>query len=189
MDEPEKGQKRLTSRWYYIVYTCGRNRGMCDRRKMMPIYMKYEGIFGEITKEPYKGWIELQSAQIGAGGRPAPSPGNGVSVSEIVVTKMTDSSSPPLFKESLFGEAKKVIIDFVKIDGGRAYLRLELEGTLISSFSGGSGSGGDRPQLESLALNFRKITYSLQGPVSSQQEAAGSTEWRAATTRQNTRAQ
>src|SRR5215470_344010 len=146
MDEPEKGQKRLTSRWYYIVYTCGRNRGTCDRRKMMPIYMKYEGILGEITKEPYKGWIELQSAQIGAGGRPAPSPGNGMSVSEIVVTKTTDSSSPQLFKESLFGEAKKVIIDFVKIDGGRAYLRLELEGTLISSFSGGSGAGGDQLQ-------------------------------------------
>jgi type VI secretion system secreted protein Hcp len=155
----------------------------------MPIYMKYEGIFGEVTKEPYKGWIELRSAQIGTSRGPAPSPGPGVSVSEIVVTKETDSSSPRLFKESLFGEAKKVIIDFVQIDGSRAYLRLELEGTLISSFSGGYGARSDRPRLESLTLNFRKITYSLQGPVSSQQEAAGSTEWRAATTRQNALAQ
>ena len=63
----------------------------------MPIYMKYEGIDGPLTGK-YKGWIELESAQLGTHRSSTSPTGRGEdrdasvpSVSEIVVTKLTDS--------------------------------------------------------------------------------------------------
>ena len=48
-----------------------------------------------------------------------------------------------------------MIIEFTRADGS-VYLRIELEGTLISSIS--TSGGGDRP-LETLTLNFTKLEY------------------------------
>jgi type VI secretion system secreted protein Hcp len=147
----------------------------------MPLYMNYEGIFGPVTKEPYKGWIELQSVQFGRTKRTPLPLGVEVSITEIIVSKMTDSSSTRLFNEALQGEGKKVIIDFVKDDGSGAYLRLELEKTLISAYSASSSGNESQSQLETLTLSFTKITYSLKGKASSKGEAAKATEWRSVT--------
>jgi len=135
----------------------------------MPIYMKYEGIDGSVTAAGHEKWIELESAQFGVHrnitsptGRGANREASAPSVQEIVVTKVQDCASTNLFRASLWGEGKKVKIDFCKTDKDKVepYLQLELENTLVSSFSS-SGHGGDghaRP-MESLALNFTKITF------------------------------
>jgi len=137
----------------------------------MPIYM---GVFdkpnilsrsirGEVTAQGYEGWIELQSAQIGTP-RTVKSGGSGGGtgrtppLSEIVVTKLQDSASTALFRESINGEPKLVVLAFVK--DGNVYMTIILRGTLISGFST-SGGGGDshaRP-MESLTLNFAQIAY------------------------------
>ena len=135
----------------------------------MPIYMKTDGITGSATGK-YNGWIELDSVQLNPGrsftsstGRVAARDASPPSVSEIVVTKHTDVASTKLFQASLGGGGKKVVIHFVKEDskGQVPYLALELENTLISGFSvsshGGASTG--RP-MESLTLNYSKITYS-----------------------------
>ena len=136
----------------------------------MPIYMKYEGIKGSATGN-YQGWIELESAQLGTGrnitnptGGGANREGSAPSISEIVITKYQDSSSTHLFREALSGTGKKVTIDFVRSgDCGAPYLSIELENTLISNFSV-SGHGGDshNKPMESLALNFTKISFSTK---------------------------
>ena len=127
--------------------------------------MKFEGIEGEV-KGKYKGWIELTSCQLGASrslkdtsGRGANREASAPSVSEIVVTKDQDSASMNIFRASLWGDGKKVTIDFVK-DADAPYLSLQLENVLISSFST-SGFGGDdtRKPMETLVLNFSKISY------------------------------
>ena len=112
----------------------------------------------------YKGWIELESCQLGsrsinsasANGtnrREAASP----SVTEIVVTRMQDTSSPTLFNEALNGEGTRVTIDFVKPGSPPiVYMRVELENALIGNYNF-SGEGG-RP-MESLSINFTKITF------------------------------
>lgn len=133
----------------------------------MPIYMKYDGIDGSVTTKGWEKWIDLQSAQLGvhrhmtmpAGvgqNREASTP----SVGEIVVTKNQDCASTALFKAALWGSGKKVKIDFVKTEGNQAdkYLQVELENTMVSSYSSSGHGGGDRP-MESLSLNFLKITY------------------------------
>ncbi|MBR0777206.1 type VI secretion system tube protein Hcp [Bradyrhizobium diazoefficiens] len=129
----------------------------------MPIYM---GIFskpgvldkrlmGEVTAHGFEGWIELQSAQLGQsrrGGTGRPS------VQEIVVSKVQDSASPKLFKESLNGEGKLVVIAFVS--DGVTTMTMVLQDTLIGSYqlSGSGGDGSTRP-IESMSLNFTKITF------------------------------
>jgi len=140
----------------------------------MPIYM---GMFekpnvldksfkGEVKAKGYEGWIELQSAQIGTSRNITNSTGRGTNrevslptVQEIVVTKFQDSASTALFREALSGSGKLIVIAFVKGDA-TAYLQIVLQNTLISSYSvsGHGGDNHDRP-MESLSLNFAKVTY------------------------------
>jgi type VI secretion system secreted protein Hcp len=131
--------------------------------------MKYDGIDGSVTATGHEKWIELESCQFGVSRHVTNPTGRGVnreasapSVHEIVVTKHQDSSSTNLFRASLWGEGKKVKIDFCKTDKDKVepYLQVELENTLVSSYSV-SGHGGTvhtRP-MESVGLNFTKITY------------------------------
>lgn len=137
-----------------------------------PIYMKYGTIKGEVLAEGYKDWIEIDSTQLGVG-RSIGSPVGGQrdvgrpNVSEIVVTKVQDLSSPYLFAEATLGKPEKVEIHFLRtfVDRAQPYLKLQLDNTLLSGYS--QSSGGDRPA-ESLSLNFTKITlefisYDAQG--------------------------
>jgi type VI secretion system secreted protein Hcp len=137
----------------------------------MPIFMKFEGITGPVTYKGEKGWIQLESCQLGVG-RGIPSPignsGNRESsvpqIHEIVITKFQDSSSTGLFTEALSGIGKKVTIEFV--NGKEApYLSIDLESVMISSYSI-SGGGSDKP-MESFSINFTKATYTVKEVSSS----------------------
>ena len=129
----------------------------------MPIYVQYGKITGDVTAAGHEKWIEVNSFQWGVGrGISSPTGGSAnressaPSVSEIVVTKPTDSSTSKLLDESLQGEGEDVTIDFVKTDKGKleVYMSYTLNDTLISGFS--MSSGGDKPQ-ESVSFNFAKI--------------------------------
>src|SRR5262245_48610472 len=130
----------------------------------MPIYMQIDGIEGDVTAEGHEKWIECSSFQWGVGrgittptGSSQDREASAPSVSEIVVTKPTDSASNKILNEALQGEGKKVKIDFCKTDAGKLepFLQYELENTLISGFS--LSSGGDRPT-ETVSLNFTKVS-------------------------------
>ena len=142
----------------------------------MPIYMGIfekpnvlaRGLKGEVKAKGYEGWIELQSAQIAMGrhitsptGRGSSREGTSPALQEIVVTKLHDSVSAALFRETVQGTGKLIVIVFAK-DAATPYLRLVLQDTLISSYSV-SGHGGDSgtysQPMESLSLNFTTVTY------------------------------
>ena len=131
----------------------------------MPIFVDYEGIPGEVTIAGYEKQIEVNSFQFGVGrgigsaGGQSTRESSIASVSEIVVTKQTDGSSPKLFVASLTGTLdKKVKISFVRTAQGstQTYMEYKLEGTGISGYS--LSSGGDRPT-ESISFNFDKIEF------------------------------
>jgi type VI secretion system secreted protein Hcp len=133
----------------------------------MPIYVKYGTLTGDVTESSHKQWIEVNSFQWGVGrGISSPTGGSSdressaPSVSEIVVTKPSDSASSKLLDESLEGEGQDVTIDFCKTDKGKleVYMSYTLNDTLISGYS--LSSGGDRPQ-ESLSFNFVKVAFKL----------------------------
>jgi type VI secretion system secreted protein Hcp len=133
----------------------------------MAIYMNYDSlaIKGDVTEAGHKNWIELNSFQFGVGrgitsptGAAADRESSAPSISEIVVTKATDSASPKLMDEALRGVGKTVIIDFTRTDKGQlqVYMTYTLTNTMVSGFS--VNSGGDRPS-ESVSLNFTKIEF------------------------------
>jgi type VI secretion system secreted protein Hcp len=139
----------------------------------MPIYVKYDGIDGDVTTAGHEKWIEVHSFQWGvgrgmtnSGGSGADREGSTPSVSEIVLTKDTDGASPNLFRASLgkppADEGKTVNIDFVKTDTSQPepYLQLTLDNCLVSGWS--ISSGGDRPT-ESVTLNFTKVEFKNTG--------------------------
>lgn len=132
----------------------------------MPIYMKYDGIDGSVTQKGHEKWIELNSCQFGASrgmttlvGRASDREASEPSISEVVVTKPNDDASAKLFGEAVAGvDGKKVKIEFVSTGSpGVKYLEVQLENTLVSSYSM-SGSSGDSRPMESLSLNFTKIS-------------------------------
>lgn len=131
----------------------------------MPIFMKFEGIEGQVTYKGLEKQIELHSASYSthsamegaAHGNRSP---DSMKISEINVTKYLDASSVDLFKAQADGKKPaKVEISFTANNAGDenfVYLKYELEDVYITSMST-SGGSGDRP-MESLALNFAKIT-------------------------------
>jgi type VI secretion system secreted protein Hcp len=136
----------------------------------MPIYMAFfdgpnvlnRSLRGDVTAKGYEGWIELQSAQLGATRAvPYTTGGKGAGkthVSDIQVTKHQDAASSALFRQSLLGDAKMVVIAFVK--DGTAYMTIILRDTLISSYSvSGHGAASNTQPMESFTLNFTQITY------------------------------
>jgi len=129
------------------------------------IYIKFGDIEGGVTEDKHKGWIEVNSFQFGvaravssgAGGQTRES--TAPSISEIVVTKVNDASSPKLYEDSLagaFDTAVTIEMTQTTKKGTETYLKIELTDCGISGYS--ISSGGDAPS-ESLSLNFTKIVY------------------------------
>jgi type VI secretion system secreted protein Hcp len=129
--------------------------------KADPIYIKFDGIVGDVTQKGFQGDVQLNSFSwgmsrsiVGTGtAREASAP----SVSEIVVGKNFDSSSIDLL-QGVFSDTAipNTEVDFVQSLRGKpqSYLKIKLSDILISGFS--TSSAGDRPT-ESLSLNFTKI--------------------------------
>jgi len=134
------------------------------------IYMNWDGITGDVTTQGFEKWIELSSFQWGVG-RGIGSAMSGQasressipSVSEVVVTKTMDSSSPGLWTDSVAGQLNTTVkIAFTTTSKGATtqFLLYELTNTGLSGYS--LSSGGDMPT-ESLSLNFTKVVWTFTG--------------------------
>src|SRR6266849_9498004 len=129
----------------------------------MPIYMKYEGIIGKVTKKPYAGWVELRSVIA----REPPA-------SIIDIVKLEDGTRSQFYSLAIRGDHKNVTVDFVD-DHDTLYLRLELKNTFISGYVGMGGYRDER--FESLSLTFTKMTSTPQAPLKDQKQAMHSMEF------------
>jgi type VI secretion system secreted protein Hcp len=133
----------------------------------MAAYLKYKALEdkGESAAKGHEKWIEIGSVQLGVGrgirtpvGSSAKREASAPNVSEVMITKLMDSTSPLLFQEALIGKASEAKIDLVETghDQLNPYLEITLTNAMISGYS--VSSGGDRPS-ESISLNFTKIEY------------------------------
>jgi type VI secretion system secreted protein Hcp len=136
----------------------------------MALYMKYGSIKGSVTTDGFKDWIELDSFHWGVG-RAVGTAARGStsrehsepSLSEITVTKRSDVASPKLLLDAVGGKLdNKVEIKFTTTTKGKVdtFLAYKLEDTGLSGYT--LSSGGDMP-IESLSLNFTKITQTFTG--------------------------
>lgn len=135
----------------------------------MAIYMKFDGIDGDVTAKGYEKQIEVDSFQFGVGraismdaGSAANRSSGRPSLSEITVTKRMDKSSFGIMKEVLSGsDGKKVKISVVEIskDQLKEYVGYELEEVMVSGYS--VSTGGEGSPSESISLSYAKITASF----------------------------
>jgi type VI secretion system secreted protein Hcp len=126
-------------------------------------YLQMRGVTGGVTEPAHAGWIAISSFQWGVG-RGITSPAGGSSdregstpsISNIVITKTTDSASPNLFRAAATGQHfPQAVIELLTRDGSKKYV-VTLSEVFVTSAKASSGS--DRPT-ESLTLNFSKITF------------------------------
>lgn len=133
----------------------------------MAIYMKYGSIDGSVSTDGFKSWIQLGSFQWGVGravnmptGAEDTREGSEPSVSEVVVTKRMEKSSPKLWQDAVGGDfSSSVTIMFTSTtkDKVESYLSYEFSDTGLSGYS--CSAGPDDPPQESLSLNFAKVTW------------------------------
>jgi type VI secretion system secreted protein Hcp len=137
----------------------------------MPIYMKITKngmpvIKGDASAKGREKWIELSSAQMGQSRivtNTSTSEAPASSISEIVITKMMDSATTALFRQSMNGEGVTIQIDFVKPGGKKGappstYLSITLHDALISNYQIVNRFSR---ATETLTLNFAKMTFDL----------------------------
>jgi len=127
----------------------------------MPIYMKYEGVSGEVNEKSHKGWVELRFLEFRA------------PVSKATLIKQRDTASPQFYREWKWRRGKNVTFDFAH-DDGTVYWKVEMKGTLISDISPASVDS----DIETLTLNFTKIAVTQPAPLKDQKHAAQLIEFR-----------
>jgi type VI secretion system secreted protein Hcp len=135
----------------------------------MPIYVKFTGgtpIDGETKSQGYEKFVEFSSMQWGVGRGFASAVGttgnrstSAPSVSELTLTKITDTSSVAILQAALTDPPNRTVEVHVALQDGtkvQDFVVYTLENTGISGYS--ASSGGDKPS-ETVSLNFTKFTY------------------------------
>lgn len=150
------------------------------------MYIKFDGIPGEVTTDDHKEWIEVLSyshgvsmaineSTVSAGSRSA----GRANMQDFSFVKMMDKSSVTLNANCVTGKSiPTVTIDLTRAGEGKqeVFMTYTLSGVLISSISAG-GSGGGGVPTENVSLAFGKIvwkympTSGMDGKQGSKQEA------------------
>jgi len=130
----------------------------------MSIYLKMDGIKGNVTVKEHKDWIDVESIQwrvvraiSNALGSSAGWETSKTGISEVSITKTMDASSPLLFTEACDGKTQKTYIHLTSSDSGKntTYMKYELEDCMVSSYS--VSSEGELPT-ESITFTFTKMS-------------------------------
>jgi len=142
---------------------------------MSSIYMQIPGIQGNVTAEGLSGFIELESFDFNLARKMNTVPGavtdregSKPSISEIVITKRADKTTPLLFSEAATGTAKpQMTIKFVNTSSTLStYLEFTLSNVMVSRYEISDNvplpnEEGQVPHkrkpLETIAFNFTKI--------------------------------
>jgi type VI secretion system secreted protein Hcp len=134
----------------------------------MPIYILVDGVKGSVTETKHPDWIEVESWSWGVSHPHDYSGGSGqygggtskTSVQDVHITKQMDISSTKLLDLSLTGNAvKSVKLESVQSGASKhVELLFEMSDVIFTSFQTGDSSGSARP-VESLSMNFSKITF------------------------------
>ena len=129
----------------------------------MPIYLQIDGIQGDATHETHTQWMDIDAIHWDVSrnmnttaGSTANREASEPTISEMVLTKVSDSSSTKLFQEACSGKTGKLATIHLVTTGspGDTYIEYKLTNTLIANYS--VDTSGDRPT-ETVRLNFTKM--------------------------------
>lgn len=131
----------------------------------MPIYMKIEGIDGDVTTFGYEKWIEIDSLQWGASHLFDRFGGGGegkTNMSELVVTGQFLRGAAKMFYYCVSGRITSIPVEIAAVvlgDKVQEYYRYRLSDVLVSSYNLSQSGGEQGPASTSFSLNFTKIEY------------------------------
>ena len=119
-----------------------------------PIFMHIEGVKGEVNSARHSEWIEVFSVSMGAA-----NPSNKVSLSEIVISKPLDKSTPKLMQHCAAGtHINTAVLDVLRsAETGLRYMRVKLTDVIVTGIQ--QGGGGDVP-IDAISLSFAKAEWS-----------------------------
>ena len=147
------------------------------------IYLKLQGVDGELMDQDHKDWIEVESFTWGVDNPASFAIGQGgqatqAHVAALALQKRCDKSSVTLFKDCTTGKhIPKGTVSCMKLDGDSRveYLKIDLTDIMVSAFKW-AGSGGDQIVNEHVSLVFAefKEIYKMQQDVGS---AGGNTDF------------
>lgn len=133
----------------------------------MTIYMNITGIDGDVTARGHERWIALQLIKFNVKRSLSAEPGRIIdregtrpSISEVIVTKKMDQSSPLLFNEACVGKAKpQVKIDICQTnDKLSPYCEIVMDNAIVSGYDLLADEKADsRYPEERLTLSFDKL--------------------------------
>lgn len=133
----------------------------------MPIYMKYDGIDGDVTAQGHERWMEVYSFSWGVNRALGFSGGGGggtLRFSALNTFKPTGKGSPTLMLACCQGRLLPAVqMELTRMDGQgqeQVFQKVRLENVIISSYQSSGDGGGSIPS-ESVSLNFTKITYGV----------------------------
>ena len=129
-------------------------------------FLKLDGIAGESKDQNHQGEIDVLifswgTTQTGAGAYGGGSGSGKVSVSDFSFVHRFDSASPLLFQNCCTGDHIDTATLTLRKAGGPSaleYLVYTFSDVLISSVQPGGSSAGDDVPLESVSLNFAKLS-------------------------------
>lgn len=134
----------------------------------MAIYMKYDGISGNVTADGFADHIAVDDVNFGISRGITMEAGNmsnreatRPTLTEIHLTKYADTSVTSLFKEAVTGVAGKTVeIKFVRSgsDSVVEFMNYTLENCMISGYSITATAEGE--PVENISLSFSKIMVS-----------------------------
>ena len=130
---------------------------MTGAARATDVYLKLEGISGEISEGRFAGWTQLHSANaaviVPAAVPPAPA---SPAVFGLSVLKALDKSTPDLVVKCASGEHIPRL-SLVFVEGENRYLRVTLQDVLVSSIA---MQGESTPPIEEVSFTFQKIEWS-----------------------------
>jgi type VI secretion system secreted protein Hcp len=149
----------------------------------MPIYMRIDGIEGEVTARHYEGWHELFSFEWGLANAVASGAGGGAGVgkasfSDLSLTKPNGKGSPGLMIHCARGtHFPSVKIALTRSDGEQEweYQSYDLQDATLTGFH--MAGDGDSIPSESLSLNFTKIRYAQRYMLGDGSVRTQNSEW------------
>jgi type VI secretion system secreted protein Hcp len=133
----------------------------------MSIYLKMNGIKGNVSTKEHENWIDVESIQwrvvraiSNATGTNTNWETSKTGISEVSITKMMDASSPLIFTAACNGKAQKTQIHLTNVNSKNpnnvtTYMKYELVDSMVSSYS--VSSEGELPT-ESITFTFTKMT-------------------------------
>lgn len=134
----------------------------------MAIYLKLDGVDGNVTAKGYEKWIQVDTCHFGVSrdvtmeaGKTANRESVKPRISEVSITKRADNSVAALFKEAVVGKkGRKAELAFVRT-GEKAleqFMGYKLKNVLVSGYSisadGDEETGGSGEPIENLSLSF-----------------------------------